>query len=218
MADFPLSQLTEYNESPLFLQLSPDDGSLSRAKAGGELPISIYETYVEMAGEGQSSGNSSIALGPSMFFRPATYHVETGEAERIAVDHTSKPPDAEGDAQSGLIANLTTQYNAIKMLSDRIQMLVEYMHSVQSAKVPKDNELLRQIASLIAGLPASGEVQEFRQEFLQEHNDLLLTSYLANMTSGLGSLNEVRGCLGRAPYSLCVFAAHLCNPTARRHV
>jgi COP9 signalosome complex subunit 6 len=135
--------------------------------------------------------SSSLKQGPSMYFRPASYHVETGEAERIAVDHTSKPPDADGDAQSSLIANLTTQYNAIKMLSDRINMLVEYVHSVQTGKVPRDNEVMRQIASLIAGLPASGELEEFRQEFLTEYNDLLLTSYLANMTNGLNSLNEV---------------------------
>lgn len=134
---------------------------------------------------------SSKAQGPSMFFRPASYHVETGEAERIAVDHTSKPPDADGDAQSSLIANLTTQYNAIKMLSDRINMLVEYVHSVQSQKLPRDNEVLRQISSLVAGLPASGELEEFRREFLTEYNDLLLTSYLANLTNGLNSLNEV---------------------------
>jgi len=36
-----------------------------------------------------------------MFFVPAPYHIETGEAERIAVDHTSKPPeDGEGEASA----------------------------------------------------------------------------------------------------------------------
>ncbi|UZJ55425.1 hypothetical protein CBS101457_004745 [Exobasidium rhododendri] len=179
-------QLIEYNESPLFLQLSPGPSSLSRAKAGGELPIAIYETHVEMP-DAQSSGTS----GPAMFFRPASYHVETGEAERIAVDHTSKPPDAVGDAQSSLIASLTTQYNAIKMLSDRIKTVVDYVHAVKSQKIPKDDEICRQISSLVSGLPASGELEEFRQEFLTEYNDLLLTSYLANMTSGLNALNEL---------------------------
>jgi COP9 signalosome complex subunit 6 len=186
---FPFLKLIEYNESPLFLQLSPGASSLSRAKAGGELPIAIYETHVEMP-----DAQSTAASGPAVFFRPASYHVETGEAERIAVDHTSKPPDAEGDAQSSLIASFTTQYNAIKMLSDRIKMLVDYVHSVQEQKIPKDDETLRQISSLVAGLPASGELEEFRQEFLTEYNDLLLTSYLANMTSGLNSLNEVSLC------------------------
>jgi hypothetical protein len=180
-------QLTEYNESPLFLQLSPGSSSLARAKAGGELPIAIYETHMEMP----DAQSSSATSGPTMFFRPASYHVETGEAERIAVDHTSKPPEADGDAQSSLIANLTTQYNAIKMLSDRIDMVQEYVHAVQSQKVPQDQEILRQIASLVAGLPASGELEEFRQEFLTEYNDLLLTSYLADLTTGLSSLNEV---------------------------
>lgn len=179
-------QLTEYNESPLFLQLSPGEASLSRSKARGELPISIYETYIEMA-----DAQSSKAQGPAMYFRPATYHVETGEAERIAVDHTSKPTQVDGEAQSGLIANLTTQYNAIKMLSDRIFMLVEYVKGVETGKVEKDHEVLRQISSLVSGLPAGGVLEEFREEFLTEYNDLLLTSYLSGLTNGISTLNEV---------------------------
>lgn len=91
-----------------------------------------------------------------------------------------------------VIANLTTQYNAIKMLSDRIQMLVKYTDDVRAGTVPRDHESLRQIASLVARLPASGDIAEFRQEFLTEHNDLLLTIYLSDMTNGVHGLNEVR--------------------------
>lgn len=198
---------------------------MDRARAAGELPIGIYETYVEVrqAKDQGQTGEQGQQAGPSMYFRPAHYQVETGEAERIAVDHASKPPVGDEDGQSSckssqreivddfsktdsamlcsVIANLTTQQNAVKMLLDRIQTLVAYVEDVQSNKTPRDHEALRQIASLVAGLPASGETEEFKQELLTEYNDLLLTTYLADMTSGMTSLNEVsermpEGCPG----------------------
>lgn len=77
------------------------------------------------------------------------------------------------------------------MLSDRISLITAYLQGVQSGTLKRDHESLRQISSLVASLPASSELPEFQTEFLTEYNDVLLTSYLANMTSGLNSLNEV---------------------------
>lgn len=82
------------------------------------------------------------------------------------------------------------------MLSDRINLITAYLQGVQSGSLRKDPESLRQISSLVASLPASNELPEFHSEFLTEYNDVLLTSYLANMTSGLNSLNEVISLLG----------------------
>ena len=76
---------------------------------------------------------------------------------------------------------------------------------------PKDHETLRQIASLLASLPAS-DSNEFKEEYMtvriltstifnddlmvffseQEYSDVLLTSYLATMTKELGPTNDVR--------------------------
>lgn len=186
-------QLLEYNESPLFLQLSPSQKTIDQARSKGELPIGIYETFVDVSqsirpDQGETAG---LEKGPDMYFRPANYQIETGEAERIAVDHTSKPPVDDGDGQSSLIANLTTQQNAIKMLLDRIQSIVSYVDDVEAKKLPNDHESLRQIASLVAGIPASGNLPEFRQEFLTEYNDLLLTTYLSDMTNGINTMNEL---------------------------
>lgn len=186
-------QLLDYNESPLFLQLSPSQNTIDQARSKGELPIGIYETFVDVSHSIRSDQGEGVGLdkGPDMYFRPANYQIETGEAERIAVDHTSKPPVDDGNGQSSLIANLTTQQNAIKMLLDRIQSIVSYVDDVQAKKLPTDHESLRQIASLVAGIPASGNLPEFKQEFLTEYNDLLLTTYLSDMTSGMNTMNEL---------------------------
>lgn len=186
-------QLLEYNESPLFLQMSPSQNTIDQARSKGELPIGIYETFVDVSHSirPDQSESGGLEKGPDMYFRPANYQVETGEAERIAVDHTSKPPVDDGNGQSSLIANLTTQQNAIKTLLDRIQSIVSYVDDVQANKLPTDHESLRQISSLVAGIPASGNLPEFKQEFLTEYNDLLLTTYLSDMTSGISTMNEL---------------------------
>jgi len=91
--------------------------------------------------------------------------------------------------------------------------------------VPKDQETLRQISSLISNLPAA-DSKEFRQEYMtvcfpiylhyslmsyygnimQEHSDVLLTSYLAAITKELGPFNDVRVLILKP--SLTFSAAH----------
>jgi COP9 signalosome complex subunit 6 len=77
-------QLLPYNENPLFLQLSPDS-----VTHGKELPVGIYECITEIV------NNHS----QSLFIR-APYRVETGEAERVAVDHAAKPSGQGAGAEN----------------------------------------------------------------------------------------------------------------------
>lgn len=99
------SQLLDFNEAPLFLQLTPTISSFNSAQSSGELPISLYESVVELAPSTEASksqptsSDAKEGMEATMFFVPAPYHIETGEAERIAVDHTSKPPE-DGDGES----------------------------------------------------------------------------------------------------------------------
>lgn len=72
-------QLLAYNETPILVQLHQTVSSFENAEVNGELPIRVYESVVEMV-QGETSN----------FFVPAGYRIETGEAERIAVDYASK--------------------------------------------------------------------------------------------------------------------------------
>ena len=58
----------QFNESCLFLQMDPTS-SISQ-----DLPITIYES-------------TFLTSSPYLIFVKSAYTVETGEAERIAVDH-----------------------------------------------------------------------------------------------------------------------------------
>ncbi|GAA5949582.1 hypothetical protein JCM10213_002608 [Rhodosporidiobolus nylandii] len=184
-------QFLEYNESPLFLQLSP----ASSASTGKDLPVTVYESIVEL-----------VDNEPQPVFVPAAYEIETGEAERVAVDHVSKEVEGgEGGASSSLLAALATQRSALSMLSDRISVVLTYLRGVTAGTARKDSETLRQIAALIASLPGAldsgveagqeggekGGDEALREEFLTEYNDVLLTNYLAAMTKQLLAANEL---------------------------
>lgn len=104
----------------MFLLFGTDDAS--------GLPLKVYEAAIE--GE---EGNVKFAeLG---------YGIETGEAERIAVDGVSRgtSDDSAGrsstfdrscSAEQLVVSNLTTQRNAIRMLHERIVVLLQYVTSV----------------------------------------------------------------------------------------
>lgn len=64
-----------------------------------------------------------------------------------------------------VIPNLTTQRNALQMLSNRTQIVLAYVRGVSEGTMKQDPEILRMISGLMAGLPVE-EAEEFREEFL----------------------------------------------------
>ncbi|KAJ3119664.1 hypothetical protein HK098_005246 [Nowakowskiella sp. JEL0407] len=156
-----------YNESPLFLQLSPT--SISK-----ELPITIYESVVDPSGK--------------MMFYTSTYKIETGEAERIAVDHVAKV--SGGGKESQVTTQMNSQKNAIQMLHMRIKLLHKYLSDVKDGKIPKDYNILRAILALGNRFP-SLDSAEFNDELLVEYTDVLLMQHLATVSKGIFAMSEV---------------------------
>ncbi|PWN50259.1 hypothetical protein IE53DRAFT_387440 [Violaceomyces palustris] len=171
-------QLLEVNESPIMMQLRPTNTALEEAEKAGELPINVYESVVELV-KGETK----------TFFLETRYRIETGEAERIAVDHTSQAVAGTSE-ESSLIGHLKAHLSAIIKLHERILLIKDYVQDVRKGLAPRQDDCLRQIHSLISTLPASN-IFEFQQEFLKEYNDVLLTTYLSNLTTNLQSLNEL---------------------------
>ncbi|KAF9437070.1 COP9 signalosome complex subunit 6 [Entomortierella beljakovae] len=166
--------LTGYNESPLFLQLDPNE----IPTPARSLPITLYESIVDI-----------VDNQPQPMFIKAPYKIETGEAERIAVDHVAHAATHQ-EGESSLVAHLSGQRNAIKMLDTRIKLLHQYLQDSVEGRVPKDHDLERQISSLCNRLPTiSG--QAFEEEFMTEYNDVLLTSYLATVTKGTNVMSDM---------------------------
>jgi len=174
--DFHRSQtITDYNESPLYLLL---DAFACGRKGTKELPISIYESELHMI-EGK----------PTNLFVKVPYKIETGEAERIAVDHVARITPTTGDG-SVLAAHLLGVHNAIQMLSGRVKLLLQYLEATKKGSVAKDHGVLRRVASLCYQLPAT-DSNSFKGDFLNEYNDALVITYLASITKGTSSTNEL---------------------------
>ncbi|KAK4510413.1 uncharacterized protein ATC70_004843 [Mucor velutinosus] len=179
-ADLKLhEQFLQVSESALFLQMDPM--ALQATGAAKEFPVDIYESIIDIV-----EGNTRLA------FIKSTYKVETGEAECIAVDHVAKPSSSSADTGLGntLIAHLTTQRNAIAMLNARIQFLHQYLQDTQSGAIPIDHDIIRQISSICRRSPVL-EKSAFDEQFKTEYNDVLLVAYLASITKGLNTVNDL---------------------------
>ncbi|GAA5870823.1 hypothetical protein JCM16303_001596 [Sporobolomyces ruberrimus] len=175
-------QFFPYNESPLFLQLS---SSTSNSQSSKDLPLTIYETVLEPRENGE----------PEPTFVKVEYEIETGEAEKVAVDEVSQVQDdsknPSNSTASALIATLSSQRNALSMLSSRVVQITTYLSAVSQGKAPKDDETLRQIQALVSGLKGQVGGGQLEKEFMTEYNDALLTTYLSSLTKQLLTANEL---------------------------
>jgi len=168
------NQFIPFNESPLYLIL---DTLVSKVTKG--LPVQVFESELRIIND-----------EPTLLFSKVQYRIETGEAERIAVDHVARV-SASGTAEgSQLTTHLLGMHNAIKMLNGKIKNLTSYLHAVEKGEVPVDQSLLRQVATLCNLLPAI-DTAAFKADFVGEYNDALLVTYLASITKGTSLTNEL---------------------------
>lgn len=169
-------QFTGYCSTPLLLVLQCSASSSSTTDITGQtLPFRAYEPSVEI----RERRTRSV-------FIEVPFRVETGEAERIAVDWTARG----GGGSTSLESHLHTQQAAVKMLHERILVLVQYVANAIAGQVPKDHTILRSLSALIASLPAS-ESNTFREEFNTEYEDVKLTAFLSVLTKSTNTLNNL---------------------------
>jgi len=164
-------QIMKFNESPLYLILDPLS-ILSR-----ELPLTLLEAGIKIEND-----------APVLRFAKVTYKIETTDAERIAVDHVAKTNS--GEEGSKLTTHLYNMFNAIKMLNIRVKLIIAFLEQQKSGQIPVDYSLLRRINSLTNLLPTI-DGDSFTQEFLNEYNDTLLSTYLSSITKASDALNEL---------------------------
>ncbi|KAG5648221.1 hypothetical protein DXG03_006178 [Asterophora parasitica] len=168
-------QFTGYCSTPLLLVLQPNINLVSASVNAQTLPFKAYEPSVEIRDRKSRS-----------VFIEVPYNVETGEAERIAVDWTARG----GGSGTSLESHLQTQRSAVKMLHERIVVLVRYVADVIADQAKKDYATLRSLSALIASLPAT-ESKAFRDEFDTEYADVQLTGVLSALTKSANILNDL---------------------------
>jgi len=166
-------QMEQFNENPFYLLLDPQPMPGAR-----ELPILLLETNVKTV-----AGSNTVTTE----FARVPYHIDSSDAERIAVDHVSR---VSGAGKSHLASHLVNTHSSIKMLADRIGVLASYLEAVKVGQLPLDQTVLRAIGALMQQLPAI-DSQRFQGDFHEEYNDALLLSYLSSLTKTSAALAQL---------------------------
>lgn len=164
-------QITELNESPLFLQMSP-------GAAGTDLPVSLFESVIDM-----------VDAQARMLFVKLEYTLATEEAERIGLDHVARIVGGSESTTSRAADHLVAQHSAIKMLASRVKLILEYVKAVERGEVPHNHEIMRQIMALSHRLPVL-ESHRFKPEFYTQCNDVALMTLLGTVMKSANNLNQ----------------------------
>jgi len=163
-------QFFTINESPVFLQLNP-------AASTQDLPISLYESVIDLL-KGQAT----------VLFVDIPYTLATEEAERIGVDHVARMSTADtGDSSTA--EHLVAQHSSIKMLHNRVKVILAYIHAAQKGEVKKNHDILREAYSLCYRLPVLSS-SKFSEDYYTQCNDVCLMTYLGAMTKGSNTMNQ----------------------------
>jgi len=169
-------QMSQINECPIMLKLDP-----ASARSSDKLPLDIYESVIDVV-----RGETHMQLVP------VAWSLATEEAERIGVDHVARITVAHTGSQSAATKQLLANHGAVKMLHERLQLIVEYLKSVESGQLPRNEVICRQIATLCHRLPVM-DSDRFQRELHNQCSDIKLTAYLGALTKICGSVNQLVG-------------------------
>lgn len=80
--------------------------------------------------------------------------------------------------------HLIAQHNAIKMLHQRVLLVLRYIQAVEAGTVPRDHEILREAHSLCHRLPVLN-TSRFKQEFFIVSSYTFCSSVFGIITAGM---------------------------------
>ncbi|VDQ03489.1 unnamed protein product [Trichobilharzia regenti] len=142
------------------------------------------------------------------------YTLATDEAERIGVDHVARiSMSSTGQASSMTAEHLLGNYQAIQMLSSRLQLIRVYVAAVAAGELPQNRARLREINALVKRIPLmrSTSSTEQNDHLYRQANDVCLTALLASITQGLHTLY---GCMSKTAHVVDRRAIMLNVPSA----
>lgn len=128
----------------------------------------------------------------STMFLDVPYTVVTEEAERIGLDHMARLSSIteSGDKTvSAVVEHLRVQYNAVKMLRERIKLLNEFVKEANAQKLVRNNEIMRTILNLTVRMSFLN-ADIFHQDFYTQCNDVALINHLGAITKCTNILNQ----------------------------
>ncbi|KAJ2726318.1 COP9 signalosome complex subunit 6 [Coemansia sp. Benny D115] len=220
------------------------DSTLSGTEASGgsalALPMVIYETaspmrversklgfgsqmveedsdpeyYIEVTGDGSIPLEADMALASRLL--PLHASVESGEAERIAVEHVANvsrqtsgmgelgsSAGAEDQESSGnsehsavveatkMAAFLSGQRNALEMLHKDILILRAYVGDVISGSARFDPEILQLVQRVLSNRSVVHSDEQFELAMNQEETNYKMALYMVAVTNAVAAVRDV---------------------------
>lgn len=165
---------TTVSDTTVFLRLD-----LNMKKAVTQLPAFLYESEVRQVG----STAQRVLI-------PVQFGIEASDSEGVAVSFLSKMTSSGGDVGSRLQMHLSSLFSSVKMLSLRLKDIVGFLAAVKKGDAKPSPALMRLIANSCQRLPTL-DTPSFQKAHFAEYNDSLLLAYLAVITKGVHTLNEV---------------------------
>lgn len=189
--------IREYNENPLFLFVtSTSDTHNNQVKEELQLPIRIYETFVETQNED---------VHPRPIFRKLDFILDTYEPERIAVEKVFYTQPSLSSMQTSAAASAkakkTTPFppsaldhqfqsltSSLQSLDSRLSVIISYLVDLSNRQIqPEDYRYLRHIDSLLRQYPPL-PMKQFHKEFQEDYEDVLLLSSCASVAKTVNAL------------------------------
>lgn len=127
---------------------------------------------------------------PKTILAPVSHRYASEDSERIAVDHIMRHAvPGGGGGTSSTALHLWTLRRSVKMLNNRIELLVSFLEAMANGQIEVDHSLLRSISGVCARLPAM-DCKGFSDAYADERHDSLVVTYLTGVTKSLCSMNE----------------------------
>lgn len=190
------------NEAPILLLINPTVGDVGKhARGGASSSQSTMSSHKAIHSPGLLVAYQMelrvVNDLPKTVLSPVPHRYASEDSERIAVDHVMRHAvPGGGDGTSSTALHLWTLRRSIKMLKNRIELLVAFLEATGRGEIEVDHVLLRKVAGVCARLPAM-DCEEFSHAFADERHDSLIVTYLAGVTKSMCSLNEAVDCYNR---------------------
>lgn len=163
-------QMMDIKESIIFLKCVP-------TSIRPDLPLAIYESNMDINDEG------------SLCFIKVPYTVVSEESERVGIDHIVRMAHSGSENNSLTIEQLSIQYNAIKMLYDRVKLILAYAEAVRSKELPEDYEMLCKLKTIIIQMNKIRS-DGFDKAFFSQRCEMALITCLATNTKCCNTMNQ----------------------------
>ncbi|XP_053330690.1 eukaryotic translation initiation factor 3 subunit F [Spea bombifrons] len=123
-----------------------------------------------------------------VMFTPLTVQYIYYDTERIGVDLITKTCSS-ANRSVGLTSDLQQVASAANKLQDSLSTVIQYAEDVLSGKIAADNTVGRFLMDLVNQVPKIAP-EDFETMLNSNINDLLMVTYLANLTQAQIALNE----------------------------